>query len=462
MNIKDKILLENFKWEWDRKAHSYYLFLFAEIWSALKVSTLITFKNKNAVCYLDVKDRDRAGQSFVSRIESKKFFLGEWMKKIESISLELHNFCDDLDKSDFKKASNGEIIYFLKKLYVIYFKSSSNVGIIRNVNRPLQERILKICTNKNEAAMIFATSKKSFFQEEHENLLKIAEKYKKNPDSFERELEKHAKKYYYLPTGFYTEKIYVKKDFKTRLYHMIQAKEKPSVMRKMQIKEINKRTALIKKMRPSDSEKRILEFASICTYFKDYLRANQNRLHWNNLKLFQEVGRRTKNNYMDIAGLSCAEIVGILKARRKIKKRKSGVMYHDKQRMRALFNKDADYLMQKINSYFAVKPTQLIKGIIANPGKAQGKVVIAEKNSKIGKRGFVLVATMTTPDLMPLMRKSAAIITDEGGLTSHAAIVARELGKPCIIGTKFATKVLKDGDIIEVDANKGVVKILNK
>ena len=67
---------------------------------------------------------------------------------------------------------------------------------------------------------------------------------------------------------------------------------------------------------------------------------------------------------------------------------------------------------------------------------------------------------MTTPDFVPAMRKAAAIITNEGGITCHAAIVSRELGKPCITGTKIASKVLKDGDMVEVDAEKGIVRIM--
>ena len=66
------------------------------------------------------------------------------------------------------------------------------------------------------------------------------------------------------------------------------------------------------------------------------------------------------------------------------------------------------------------------------------------------------------PEYVPLMKKAAAIVTDEGGITCHAAIVSRELNKPCIIGVKIATKVLKDGDLIEVDAEKGVVKVIKK
>jgi len=103
-----------------------------------------------------------------------------------------------------------------------------------------------------------------------------------------------------------------------------------------------------------------------------------------------------------------------------------------------------------------------INGFAASGGKITGivKVVLEFNQFDSVKEGDVLVAPMTTPDYMPIMKKASAFITDEGGITCHAAIVARELGKPCIIGTKIATKVLKDGDLVEVDADKGVVKLL--
>lgn len=103
-----------------------------------------------------------------------------------------------------------------------------------------------------------------------------------------------------------------------------------------------------------------------------------------------------------------------------------------------------------------------IKGQIAMKGKTQGNVRIIGKKSEIEKLqdGEILVATMTTPDYIPAMQKASAFITDEGGITCHAAIIAREMKKPCIIGTKIATKVLKDGDLVEVDANEGVVRIM--
>jgi len=76
--------------------------------------------------------------------------------------------------------------------------------------------------------------------------------------------------------------------------------------------------------------------------------------------------------------------------------------------------------------------------------------------------GDILVTSMTRPEFMPIMKRSGAVVTDEGGITCHAAIVSRELKKPCIIGTKIATQVLHDGDLVEVDADNGVVKIIEK
>lgn len=102
----------------------------------------------------------------------------------------------------------------------------------------------------------------------------------------------------------------------------------------------------------------------------------------------------------------------------------------------------------------------LIKGMIAYKGVARGVAKIVKLVSELGKvkKGDILVTQMTFPSFIIAMRKAAAFVTDEGGITCHAAIVAREMQKPCIIGTKTATKVLRNGDMVEVDANKGVVR----
>ncbi len=101
-----------------------------------------------------------------------------------------------------------------------------------------------------------------------------------------------------------------------------------------------------------------------------------------------------------------------------------------------------------------------IKGMTGCTGYAKGVVRIIHSLEEMGKldEGDILVSSATNPDLMPAIRKAGAIITDEGGITCHAAIVSRELNIPCVIGTKIATKALKDGDLVEVDATKGLVR----
>ncbi len=102
-------------------------------------------------------------------------------------------------------------------------------------------------------------------------------------------------------------------------------------------------------------------------------------------------------------------------------------------------------------------------GSTANKGTAIGPVAVCKDEKSIGKvkEGDILVTSMTRPEFMPALKKAAAIITDEGGITSHAAIVARELGIPAVIGTKVATRYLKDGMMVEVRANHGMVRILD-
>ena len=106
----------------------------------------------------------------------------------------------------------------------------------------------------------------------------------------------------------------------------------------------------------------------------------------------------------------------------------------------------------------------ILTGQVGSKGIATGNVRIIKDAARSShfKDGEILVTGMTRPEFVPLMLKAAAIITDEGGITCHAAIVSRELKKPCIIGTKVATKLLKNGDLVEVNANLGTIKILKR
>jgi phosphohistidine swiveling domain-containing protein len=121
---------------------------------------------------------------------------------------------------------------------------------------------------------------------------------------------------------------------------------------------------------------------------------------------------------------------------------------------------------KQIINYFKqqLKDVRKFKGVTASKGYFKGKVRIVQNFRDFAKcnKGDVLVTHMTRPNYNSYIRKVGAIVTNEGNILSHAAILAREFKIPCIVGTKFATDVLKDRDIVEVDADNGIVKVIKR
>jgi len=153
-------------------------------------------------------------------------------------------------------------------------------------------------------------------------------------------------------------------------------------------------------------------------------------------------------------------------------RRKSYAIEHLKgSDVRMIEHEEADRLFQeRIAKHLAEQQkATCIKGQTASLGKYTGKVrkVIAgdlemlKQSIKDFKQGEIIVTSMTQPNMMVIAKKAGAIIADEGGITSHAAIISRELKIPCIVGCLHAMETLKDGDLVEVDADKGIVKKLS-
>ncbi len=191
---------------------------------------------------------------------------------------------------------------------------------------------------------------------------------------------------------------------------------------------------------------------------------------YNYKKIFKiyvdEIARRLRRK--DLSWLSYREIAAILNGKKVSysMRNKCNWVLAKINNWRPIVGPESLQVIQDFERHFFNFKNKLIKGTSANRGFYKGyvkiiKTVFSDKVTKeiakVGK-GDILVAETTGPEMTIACKKAGAIITDEGGITSHAAVVSREFGIPCIIGTKIATKVLKDGDLVEVDAEKGIVR----
>ncbi len=170
-------------------------------------------------------------------------------------------------------------------------------------------------------------------------------------------------------------------------------------------------------------------------------------------------------HYEDILSLRIQELIDLFKGSyppADIKQKRDAFVLEITQNGVVLTEKEKDIPEEKRDSTYA--DIQSIKGMTAQGGKVQArvKIILSPDDGFKMKDGDILVTKMSTPNFLPLMKKASAFITDIGGITSHAAIISREMKKPCIIGTQNATKVLNDGDLVEVDADNGVVRILER
>lgn len=181
---------------------------------------------------------------------------------------------------------------------------------------------------------------------------------------------------------------------------------------------------------------------------------------------FNEVAKRLGLSIENLLAFSDYEIADALKGNKQIinkdaiSRRNYCVCFYSPVEWSILNSKESKIIDDAITK---IEMTSEIKGVVAFKGSVvRGRVKIINSVADMGKlkEGDILVSSMTRPEFIMSIQKAAAIITDEGGMLCHAAIVSRELKKPCIIGTKIATKFLKDNDLVEVDTNTGSVIIL--
>ena len=301
------------------------------------------------------------------------------------------------------------------------------------------------------------------------DLLEIVRKYKTlNKITASAEFRRHAKKYKWLNYG-YQGPLGTTDDFALRAKKLLA--DKKSIRQiylehKSQFEVIKQNQARIERhLKLTDHERYMFDQARTLMFTKAYRLNVRHAIQYAFELMFVHLGKQLALPLTFFRYCLREEILQLLTGHKvdtvEIIKRRNGVLkIVDRHKTRFIPARQIDQTLRKVLEKETVVKQDFVDGQVAFAGRARGRARLVFGIPDLGKvtHGDILVAVTTTPDVLPAMSRAIAFVTDSGGITSHAAIVAREMKKPCVIGTKFATKIFKDGDMIEVDANKGTVR----
>lgn len=499
--IKEKIIKPKDKWMLGEDIPSLD-FQFSEIWLTSFVNDihktagvdyekiLCVFKGFNLQFYYGEKDSNDFAEHVLDKIKKNSRFGQRINDEIRNHSDKLKKECVKINEKFLLCLNNKEMTdYYLKldsihtELYTWGWLPNAVDMFHNNFTNYLKSVLRKrLSEDKINPALVAlsSSSEKSILQEEHESFLRLVVMAQTSPrpsPSQERGLEiaikKHLKKYFYLKhlwlgvDGVYDFDYYI-----DEIEKYIKSGDNAAVILKKDEQSfkdsIKTKKALIKKIKLTKKEKELFDIYTEFSVTKVYRRDAQ--LFWAYKMDFVigELARRLKIPVESARFMFPKEIVNGLKKgldsdfKKELKERqKYCVYYAEKGRDFMFLGKEAKNIEKSLENIEHGDITE-ISGQTACLGYAKGRVKVINSIQEMKKmqKGDILVSIATNPDIVPAMKLAAAIITEQGGITSHAAIVSRELNKPCIIGTKIAAKVLHDGDLVEVDANKGIVKIL--
>lgn len=438
--------------------------------------SLIIFKDNKVTWLLDDKELGKQSEKFVNDVilndtKSKKYF-SLWNTRtkelsksfVELSSLRFTTVADKVLVSGFEEFS---------RIYYNWFIITISIELVASNLEPLLGAQIKQYFNDSNKvgfqkafSTLTAPLALTFYRQEQKDLLTILTLPKEKRD---QALTSHQKKYYWILNSYAQAKELDRDYFKNELkkyekdhYKKIldEIKKYPAFIRK------NKRL-IINNLKPNNNDKKLISLVETFSQLLDERKAmNFRSEHY--LELFaQEFARRRDMSVDDLKYLLPGELAKVLTHVNYpviASRRDCFVLHCTDKNINHYTGQNAQTLANQFLRLTNINES-MIHGQVASVGESyyfRGTARIVLSIDEIDKvqEGDILIATMTSPDFVIGMKRAGAIVTDTGGMLSHAAIVSREFKKPCIVGTEIATKVIRDGDIVELHCGRGTVKII--
>lgn len=439
-------------------------------------NALIIFENNKVTWLLDEKEFTNQSRNFVSKIIMPD--LGEnYFNLWENLTNSLVSVFGEIDRNNLQNLPEKDLKSLYEKFKKAYWEWWALAISIELVTASIESDLGKKLKSyyggdeerefNRDFAMLTSPIVLTFYRRERKDLLDI---YKLPKDKQKKALKEHQKKYYWILNSYYEGRVLGVDYFKEEL-GKVTGKEFEEISREINNSQINisKQKEEITSRRNIDDKTKnlILLVERISSLQDDRKMYNFKADHY--LELFvREFARGYKRNIIDLKSCLPDELLSIDRISDDIlfARQESWVFECEGRNIKSIVGKDANRIAMNFSSVKNVQES-MIHGVVASVGQSfhfrgTAKIILTIDEIDKLEEGDILVTTMTSPDFVLCMKKSGAIITDVGGILSHAAIVSRELGKPCIVGTEVATKVIKDGDVVEIHSGRGTVKVVKR
>ncbi|NQU98803.1 hypothetical protein HQ533_05010 [Candidatus Woesearchaeota archaeon] len=342
----------------------------------------------------------------------------------------------------------------LKTFSDVYEKYMPALVMVFLCEDPVEERIKEVLTQKVGAIkankmfdILNIPLKENFYKKEEYELVMTDD------------LNKHINKYKWILSRYGDEKPYTIEQAKKKLRKI--DKSKFLAKRKKDKEELKKTIVHAKEL--MGKETGLIDLLQFLVYYRTQRTDIMNKSGYLFMPKLKEIAKEKNLTYKEALHCTHTELLNnklpdkkIIHERIKdfsVIVKEDGFHIFSGEKSEAITKQFSD----KIDNIKEVKGNIAFKGVI----RGTAKIIKDKRDYPKLKEGDILVTYMTTPEMIQLMEKASAFVTDEGGITCHASIISREMKKPCIIGTKIVTQVFKDGDFVEVDANKGIIKKLS-
>ena len=409
------------------------------------------------------------GKFFVKKMKDDKSYVDYVTEKFDEVYKTETAYLDKVHVRELDKLDDKELFDVFRELRK-QFRSTWTYGLIFEplneiLPRELEQRLEKYGCSRQEILTMLEIPEKSFMQQEKAELLKIL--LDKKDDL---KITDHRKKYYWILTG-HAGKIEINNSFFIKKMDEL---SESGMDLKEELRKLKEHRKIALDAKKKITKKYVFDDELLnLVYVVDKYGPSHNKRKEIFMKgvyviecLLEEIGRRFGYSLEKMVLLDPDEVISLEDGKKfgnELFEERSGlvVIMVTPDSYEVIVGKKAEE-MEKEDLGEDYEDIKELKGMGASHGKVKGrvKVIYSFADIKKMKKDDVLVSGMTKPEWVTAMKKALAIVTDEGGITCHAAIISRELRIPCVIGTRIGSKVLHDGDLVEVDANKGVVRKL--